>query len=448
MRKIIEKKVFNFLNEEYKDYASYVIESRAISSCIDGFKPTQRKIIYALKKYAGGDKVKVNVLTGLVIANCQYHHGDVSCSDSVINMAQKFKNNLPLLEDIGIYGSLRNPFASSPRYVATKLSKNYHLIYKDEELLENSIIDGYVCEYKHYLPIIPMILINGSDGIAIGFAMKIINRNPIDVINACINCLNGKKINDISPKINEFNGLFILDKENPKKWIIRGIANRINTTTVDVVELPPSMTYEKYEKILDDLQEDKTISSYQNNSKDNIKYTIRFTRESLSKLNDEALIKLLKLEEYKTEIFTTLDENGKLKIFESAEEIISYFVNFRLSYYQKRKDHLLNKLSKEKSILANKGKFIKLILDNKLEIKKKKKDDLILELEKMEFAKYEDGYDYLLRMPLWSLTSELFEKLKQDFSNLKDEIKVVESSDPRSIYLEELLDLKQKISKK
>lgn len=442
--KIENKKVYDFLNKEYKDYANYVIEGRALSSCIDGFKPTQRKIIYAASKYAGGNKVKVNVLAGMVIANCQYHHGDVSCSDSIINMAQSFKNNLPLLEDIGIYGSLRNPHASSARYISTKLSKYYNLIYKDESLLENNIVDGFICEYKHYLPIIPMILINGSDGIAVGFSMKIVNRDPNDIINACINYLNDKKINDIKPMINGFDGEFINDKENHKKWIIRGKYNILPKNKLEITELTPSMTYEKYEIILDKLQDDKIIT-YKNDSKDNIKYNIKLN--DLDNYPPEKIIKLFKLEEYKTENFTTLDEYGKLKIFEYVEDIVKYFVDFRLTYYQKRKDFLIDELNRKLKVFSNKSKFIKLILDNKLKINGRAKVDIITDLEKNKLDMLDDSYDYLLKMPIYSLTLELFNKIIEDLKVINNDILDTTKLVPKDMYKEDLNTLKKSLKK-
>lgn len=442
---IEQRKVYDFLNEEYKEYSNYVIESRAIASCIDGLKITQRKIIYAASKFAKGDKVKVNVLAGMVIANCQYHHGDVSCCDSIINMAQSFKNNLPLLEEIGIYGSLRNPYASSSRYISTKLSEVYKLTFKDEELLENNIVDGFECEYKFFLPIIPMILINGSDGIAVGFSMKIINRDPLDVINSCIKYLKTGKIGELNPKINYFNGHFIKDPDIPKRWIIRGKFDRTNNSVI-VNELIPSMTYEKYESILDLLVDKKTIISYKNESKEDIKYVLKFNKDVLSKLDDTSIIKLLKLEEYKTEIYSTIDEHGKLKIFESVEEIITYFIDFRLKYYQKRKEFQKNKSENELKLLLNRGRFIKAIIDNKLEIKNKSKDYIINIIENdLKLDKIDDSYDYLLRMPLYSITKELYEKIKNDVVSKKNQIKDIINMDIKNTYLEDLNELKKKI---
>lgn len=445
---IENKTITQFLDKEYKEFSFYTIEHRAIPSVIDGLKPTQRKIIFIAEKIWRNLDTKfqkVFQLAGRVASEAYYHHGDASLQDAIITMSQPFKNNLPLLEGDGIIGFLRAPEPGAPRYVGAKLSKNFRLLYKDFELLKNKEEEGQIVEPNYYLPIIPTVLVNGSEGLAVGYSSKILNRNPKDIIDACVAHLKGRKISTITPMIGEFSGEWIQDTENHKRWIIRGKYEKINTSTVKITELPPSSTYESYDEILDKLVEKKMIVSYDDNCKSNVEYIIKFNRETLASLDHEKMLKLLKLEEYKTETLTTLDERGKLKIFETVEDIVKYFVDFRLGYYHKRKEYLLNKLNLDKSILANKGKFIKSILDGKIEIKNRKKDEIIIELEKMEFMKLEDNYDYLLRMPIWSLTIELFNKLKEDFAKLKEEIKGVEESDPRNIYINELSELKTKI---
>ncbi len=255
----------------------------------------------------------------------------------------------------------------------------------------------------------------------------------------------GKKIGDINPFIPEFTGTYLQDEENSKRWIIRGKVQIQNTTTVKITELPPSMTFEKYESILDDLIEKKIIVSYDDNCKDNIDYTIRFTRDVLSKYDMEKLVKVLRLEEYETEIFSTLDENGKLKIFENTEDIVKYFVIFRLQYYDKRKQFLLDRMKHDLLVLANRGRFIKAILDGKLEVKNVLKEKLIKDIEVLGLDKIDDSFDYLLRMPIWSLTKEMFEKLKQDFKDKKEEMEKLTLVDPKDMYLTDLSELKKKL---
>ena len=443
-----QKTITQFLSQEYKEFALYSIEGRAIPSVIDGFKPTQRKVIHVASDVwkTGGEKaIKVFQLSGKVASDAFYHHGDMSLSNAIINLAQKFKNNAPLLEEDGQFGSLRSPQAGAPRYIGTKLSPYFKLIYKDFDLLNYKEEEGEEIEPHFFLPIIPTVLINGGSGIAVGFASNILNRDVKEIIEACQKLLLGKNITTIKPHLNGFLGDYIQDVENPKKWFIRGKFQRVNTSTVKIIELPPSLTYEKYEEILDKLVENKDIVSYDDNCKDNIDYTIKFTRADLEKLEDEKLIKLLKLEESETENLTTLDEFGKLKIFDSVDEIIKYFVSFRLTYYQKRKDFMLNKMQHDLRVLGNRGKFIKLILEGKIVVNNKPKEDIIKQIENFSLDKIDGDYDYLLRMPIYSLTKEMFEKLKEDFKLKKEEIDKLKLIDPKNMYIDDLSELKKKL---
>ena len=445
---MIEKSITEFLSQEYKEFALYSIEGRAIPSVIDGFKPTQRKVIHVASDVwkTGGEKaIKVFQLSGKVASDAFYHHGDMSLSNAIINLAQKFKNNAPLLEEDGQFGSLRSPQAGAPRYIGTKLSPYFKLIYKDFDLLNYKEEEGEEIEPHFFLPIIPTVLINGGSGIAVGFASNILNRDIKEIIEACQKLLLGKNITTIKPHLNGFLGDYIQDAENPKRWIIRGKFQRTNTSTIKITELPPSLTYEKYEEILDKLVENKNIVSYDDNCKDNIDYTIKFTRADLEKLDDEKLVKLLKLEESETENFTTLDENGKLKIFERVDDIIRYFVQFRLEYYQKRKDFMLNKIGHDLRVLGNRGKFIKLILEGKIVVNNKLKEEIIKQIETFSLDKIDGDYDYLLRMPIYSLTKEMFEKLKEDFKIKKEEIEKLKLVDPKDMYLDDLSELKKKL---
>ncbi len=443
---ITEKTISEFLSNEYKEFAMYSIEGRAIPSVIDGFKPTQRKIIHISNQvWKNGEKTKkVFQLAGVVADQAYYHHGNASLENAIITMAQKFKNNAPLLEEDGQFGSLRSPQAGAPRYIGTKLSENFRLIYKDFELLEYKEEEGESIEPKYFLPIIPAVLINGSSGIAVGFASNILNRDIKLIIDACAKVLTGKSPGEVKPSLNGFTGEFIQDKENNKRWLIRGKFERSNTSTVKITELPPSLTYEKYEELLDKLVDDKVIVSYDDNCKDNIDYTIKFTRADLEKLDDEKLIKLLKLEESSVEIYSTLDENGKLKIFDSTSDIIKYFVEFRLNYYHKRKEFFLERMQRELKVLSNRGRFIKAILDGKLKVNNVPKNEIVSQIESLGLDKIDDSYDYLLRMPIYSLTKEMYDKLKEDFKLKKEEIAKLESTDPKDMYLGDLSELKKK----
>lgn len=444
---MIKTTITEYLDNDYKEYAKYVVENRAIPSVIDGLKPTQRKVVFIADKVwkNGSEKpYKVFQLTGKIAADAHYHHGDGSLNSAIIGMAQDFKNSMPLLEGIGQFGSLRSPDAGAPRYVSTRLHPNFRLLYKDFELLSPRMEEGSQIEPEYFLPIIPTVLLNGSSGIAVGFATNILNRKPIDLIECCLNELSGRRYNDPAPWINGFKGTCNKVEDSDNSWIFRGIYDVKNTTTINITEIPPSITYEKYDDHLNRLEDEKRISSYDNNCKSDINYTIKISRSDLSGLQKTGrLDRFLKMEERQSENFTVLDEFGKLKIFNNATEIIKYFVSFRLKYYQKRKDYLINRISDELSVLSNKARFIKAIIDGKLKINNVPKSQIVSYLDKNKFDQINGSYSYLLSMPIHTLTREKYEELLSQEAEKKKELDQVKKSDPKEMYRKDLNDLKK-----
>lgn len=441
----------NFLDVDQKQFAMSVIEDRAIPSVVDGFKPVQRKIIYVANKLwkTGNEKpMKVFQLGGQVSSLALYAHGDASMNGAITAIGQAFKNNLPLLEGIGQYGSLRSPDAGAPRYIATKLSPNFRLIYKDFELLEGKMEEGYEIEPSYFLPIIPTVIINGSSGIAVGYASNILNRNPLDVIDACIRCIRGEKLHELKPWLNEFGGTYERDKDNPNKWVAVGIYKVVNTTTVRVTELPPSMTFEKYEEYLDSLIEKKIIVDYDNNSSTDVDYALKFTRSGLKETIDaKRLEQLLKIKSSETENLTTLDEHGHLKIFACVEDLVKYFVEFRMGWYAKRKEWLINKLQGEIRVLDNKARFVKAIVDKKLKVANVPRADIVAWLGNNKFDKSNGSYDYLISMPIYSLTKEKYEELLKRLDAAQCELQKTTAAEPKDMYLCDLRDLRKKLQK-
>jgi DNA topoisomerase-2 len=299
-----------------------------------------------------------------------------------------------------------------------------------------------------FLPIIPTVLLNGGSGIAVGFATNILNRNPINLIDACLKKLEGKRFEDPSPWYLEFNGECIQSPDSHLSWIFRGKYEIKNTSTVAVSELPPSVTYEKFDQHLINIEEKRSIAAYENNCKSNINYTIKFRREDLKTIKDSVkLERLLKMEEKQTENFTVLDENGQLKIFTTAKEIIEYFVDFRLSYYSKRKAHIINKLESELLVLSNRARFIKAIIDGELVVNNVPKSQIILYLETADFDQVDGSYNYLLNMAIHTLTLEKFQELLNQLECKEAELEKIRSIEPIQMYKSDLLELKKALNK-
>ena len=444
------KTITEFLDTDYKEYSMSVITERAIPSVIDSFKPVQRKIIDMSNEIwkTGNEKsMKVFQLCGQTCAKKLYVHGDQSCNGAIINMCQGYKNNFPVLVADGQVGSLRVRSAASPRYVGCHLSTNFRLVYKDFELLERRNEEGQEIEPLWFLPILPMIIVNASSGLAVGHASNILNRNPKDVVNACIDYLNGKKIKELKPWLSEFSGIWTRDSENKNKWYSKGVYT-INEKKgeVHITELPPSWEFEKYESYLDSLVEKKVIKDYDNNSSSGVDYLLKFKKDDLQELiAKDKLESILKIVDSDTENLTTLDENEKLKIFDCVEDIVKYFVDFRLGFYQKRKDYLIEKLSKELRVLAFKAKFIKSIIDKKLAVNNVKKEVIIKWLDENKFEKIDDSYNYLLNMPIYSLTNERYMELMKNAKDKKEELDLIKGREPKEMYLTDLNELKKKL---
>ncbi len=447
----MNRTITDFLNNELKEYAMDIIKNRCIPSVVDSFKPSQRKVVYIAEKIwkTGNEKpMKVFQLTGRTAMEAYYHHGNKSMDDLITNMGQKFKNNLPILDGIGQYGSLRCPEAGAPRYISTKLHQNFRLCFKDFELVENQIEEGVVVEPKFYLPIIPIIIVNTSISIGMGYSSNILGRNPNDVIQACIDYLNGKKIKELKPWLAEFSGEWVRDTENKKKWYIHGkyeISDK--KPEIHITELPPDITFEEYESYLDKLVDNKTIRDYDNNSSSGVDYILKFRKEDFEKIvsNKEKLEKLLKINDPVTENFTTLDENGKLKIFDCVEDILVYFVDFRMKYYQKRKEYFIGKWHDELDVLNMKANFIKAIIDKKININNTPKDEIVSWLSKNGYKLIDDSYNYLLSMPIYSLTKEKYEEILQKVKTKEEQIMEFMKKDTKEMYLEDLYELKKKI---
>jgi DNA topoisomerase-2 len=442
--------VQDFFDNEYLNYAKYVVESRAIPSVIDGFKPTQRKVAHAASKHwkTGKEKpLKVFQLAGNVAATTFYHHGGASLEGAITAMAQTFKNSMPVFHGIGQFGSLRSPEPGAARYISVIFNDNFRLLYQDFDLVTPQFEEGEQIEPRFFLPIIPTVLLNGGSGIAVGFATNILNRHPVDLIDACLAALGGKDIGTLSPWIKGFHGTFTQAHDNVNSWIIKGSYVVKNTSTLEITEIPPSFTYEKYEALLDALVEKGTITSYDDNSSERVNYLLKFPRVSLADLQRRGkLDDTLKMQERETENLTTLDENGKLKVFSSSEEIVRYFVKFRLGYYVKRKQHLLKTLSDELKNLENRARFISEIIAGNLVINNRKRTEIESDLRQAGFDKVDGSFSYLISMPIHSLTKEKFDEINKLVGSRRKTLEKIEKTSPDDMYKADLKELRTKIS--
>ena len=180
----------SIINNELRDYSKYVCYNRAIPHLIDGFKPVQRKAFFLMQKEAS--KIKVQSLAGNLISKANYNHGDAAASAAISAMGQDFpgSNNIPPFRKKGSFGNKFIKDPSAPRYIYVKKNPVYFNLFTDFELtLPNNDIESPEPEF--YLPIIPTILLNGTEGIAVGFATKIRPYRIEDIIENVKKVLSG-----------------------------------------------------------------------------------------------------------------------------------------------------------------------------------------------------------------------------------------------------------------
>ncbi len=440
-----EKTAQDFFDNEYLKYAQYVVSERAIPSVIDGFKPSQRKIAYAASKLwkTGNEKpMKVFQLGGQAAAISFFHHG--SLDSTITGMTQEFKNSMPIFQGIGQFGSLRAPEAGAPRYIGVKLNENFRLLYKDEELLTPQYEEGEQIEPKYFLPIIPTVLLNGGSGIAVGFATNILNRDPVQLIDACLEVLQGKPIKaDLSPRFTGFNGS--VTQTQPKTWVFKGTFEVKNTMLVEITEIPPNFTFEKYESYLESLVEKGVLHSYEDNSSNGVRYLLKFPRATLADLLAKGTLgSLLKMTQQDTENLTTLDENANLKIFEKVEDIVDYFVNYRLSYYAKRKSRLLKELDKEITDLTYRELFTDAVVSGDVNLRGADKTAIAATITALGIPAAR--IDSLLALPIYSLTAEKIKEIKAKLAQKKAERDTIDRTAPKDFYFRDLTELRNRLT--
>lgn len=437
------------------EFIEFLLENaqRSIPSMVDGFKTSQRKVMHTLIRKNYSSKVKVVLLAGAVLETSAYHHSEMSLYDAIVGMAQDFvgTNNLNLLEPKGMFGTrLRGgEDAASPRYINTMMSDNARNIFisNDDVILEHLNDDGYIIEPKYFVPIIPMVLVNGALGIGSGWSTSIPCYNPKDIVTYLENKLDKKKNIELHPYYKNFKGTIIENKED-NNYIIRGKYEKVNALTLRITELPVGTWTENYCELLEELERKDIINSYVKNSTDDIvDITVLLSRESLKFLEDNnTIIPTFKLETTQSmKNMYLYDANNNIKKYYTVYEIIDDFCLIRLEYYKKRKKFILGKLEHENIVIENKIKFIQALLDKKIEIRGESKTVLETKLSDMKFVKIDDNFNYLLNMSIVSMTAEKIEELNALYEKKKLEIISVGDTSLESMWKFDLSLLKKKL---
>jgi DNA gyrase/topoisomerase IV subunit A len=424
----------------WKEYSIYTLKERAIPSIVDGLKPSQRFILYSAIKSARERYIKVAEIAGNV-SSYGYHHGESSAQDAATSMGATWENNYPLLEGDGNFGTRLVQKASAARYIFAKLHKNFSMFFEDTDLCPPHE-DEEISIPKHYLPLIPFVLVNGVNGVATGFKTIILPYDAKDITKLTIDYLNGKSIDKkvLIPKFPEFAGR--VEKNEGGGFDIIGDYEWVSKTKLLIKEIP-YQTYqfkfdrERYIMILDELEENGIINSYEEDHDDiNIRFVIKVPRNFEETTNVE---KTFKLRATMAEIISVIDESDKLKQYETPIQLIKDFCDIRLKYVDIRIKKTIKTLTEDMALLKSKIQFIEFVISNKISFKNKNKKELTELLKSLSFKV--EHIDNLLSMNFYHLTTEEIDKLSEKYLTLNDQLKYFKATTPTIEYNKDLTNL-------
>ena len=503
--------ITDFINKDLIHFSNYD-NHRSIPSLFDGLKPSLRKIIYCAFKRNLRSEIKVAQLAGYVSEHGAYHHGEASLNGAIINLAQNYvgTNNINLLMPEGQFGSRLEggKDSAAPRYIYTYLSRITSPLFNkdDTPLLKCNTDDGEVIEPVFYMPTLPIILINGTIGIGTGWSSSIPQFNPADIVSNIRLLMNGQEIESMTPWYRGFTGT--IRKISANKWITKGRYKLIDKNTIEITELPIGYWTSDFKELLDtyekgyktdapvsssakdkdkkkkgakslakapkwtDFADDdgKIIKTFKNESSEAmIKFTITFMpnilNSLLSGIDKTGLTELEKIFHLTTSIsccntMNLYDENNKLKNFTSPEEILKYYYEIRLHYYELRKLNLIKNLEQDLFLISTKARFILDVINDDVKVRNIPKADIIKRLEELKYPKMVangvglvsldkmtakqladssyGSYDFLIGMAIYNLTKEKVDELLRDKEDLESKLVTLIAKTNKMLWEEDL----------
>lgn len=398
-------------------------------------------------------------LVGYIGEHSAYHHGETSLQGTIINMAQDFvgSNNINLLVPQGQFGTRIQGGSdhASARYIYTRLAPLTRLIFSpfDDPILSYLNEDGQKIEPQYYVPIIPMLLVNGASGIGTGWSTDVPNYSPLEIIENLRRYIRNKKMKHMKPWYRGFKGKITHQSKGTysswgKYWE--------NDKTLEITELPLRKWTQDYKEFLQGMLpggEGKTkvkIEDFKEyHTERSAHFSIKINDEELKRIKSKegggSVEQAFKLSSSISETNMVLfDSEGKIQKYKTPVHIMEEFATTRMKYYKIRKEYLIHKLTLERDLLNNRARFIKMIIEKKLKINNRKKDEVVRDLQRLKFQKFGDtkaprsGFEYLLIMQIASLTKERYEELKRMAREKAAELEKVKKTSHQQMWLHDL----------
>ena len=410
------------VKQEYHTYQIYTLMDRAIPYLQDGLKPGQRRILFTLWKNQSKGLVKVSAATGLVLT--LHPHGPASIESTIVNLAQDytFANNYPLIDKKGYFGERMETAPAAGRYIECKLGKvASYLLFDDINQLEMTPnYDESVQEPVALLPKLPLMLLNGAEGIGTGFSSSIPSFHHSAICQSMISCIKTGKAKKISPHVN---GLKAKIKKEKNKYVFPMLFEEIQGK-IFITDLPRGYDATKCYRLLNKWIEKDIIKDYIDSSVDNdIMIELMFKKghkRSLEEIQDT-----LKTSTSLTPNYTLISERG-VRIFNNPEDIIELFTQQRLVVIKRRYELFCEELEKK---IRQSNEIIRFIKNKEYNVatRSTNRKSFVEYLTKKKFT----YADYLADMPIYRMTKDEVQKrqvmLKEDRANLKEYTKIAKS---------------------
>lgn len=431
------KTVKEIINTEYKDYAMYVIENRAIPCYIDGLKPVHRKLYYSMLTDHKGKKVKVVELSS--IAKHGYNHGETSAAGAVVTLSAPWNNHVPLFEAHGNFGSRLIQEAAASRYIFASGNPEINKYFMDSEVAD-SRDDVDNPEPRTYLPIIPWVLVNGVEGIAVGFACRYLPHKPSDIAKACMLEAKGKlKDKHVIPvTFPGFTGT--VEQEDATKVNVVGTVNRISRNTWEISEVPWGFDREQFYNHLVKMEQDNKINGFEDGcDARGFQFIVKMDSKS-DKVCANDPIKYFKLSRSYTENYTALDEFGKLRLFDSKVEIVREFVKYRVKKIADKLQSDIDIQQRHLDWYTAKLKFIETIINEKINLQSFANRDALINdfIIARKITEVVELASRLTTTPVYDMTNANIDDLKSKIADAEATIATLTSTDPTELYIERL----------
>jgi len=460
-----------FIDREMMHFSKYDCE-RSIPSVIDGWKTSTRKILFAAFKKPLTKEIKVAQFAGYTSEHSCYHHGEMSLNKAIVGMAQEYvgSNNINALLPNGQFGTRLEggKDSASERYIFTQLNPITRFIFPklDEPILNYLDDDGTPVEPEYYVPVIPMVLVNGGKGIGTGFSYEGPSYSPTQIMKYLKNKIN-KTLNDshvIEPYYEDFKGKII--KLSPTKFLIKGVYEIVSHDTVRIKELPIGTWTSTYKAFLETLMDDKPVNgkkkkkpivkNYVDSCTDTtIEFTVKLHTGMLPDLISKSVTEHINQFEKTFKLTTTksttnmylFDKDQKLVKYNTVYEIIDQYYGVRYNAYIKRKENIIATLEKQLVILSNRAKFIheQIVEPPTLVMRKKKKAEVIDMLKTKNYAVIDgdEEYKYLRSMTIDSVEEENYKRLVKEREDKEVELEQIKKMTIEKMWLSELTELEQ-----